>query len=288
MWLDTHAQRRPADYVDVTQFVDEQELPSTEASVLALQLEQRGLVTIARSLAGATDVHLTDVGRVEIHRLKRLQQDRAARHRYAADAVLHWLYETAHDQSPVNPVGFFTTPAAYFAGDGLSAEEVYRAVARLIDAGLANHIDTDPPTIAITPDGHECVLSGETVSDHLNRPQIGDNYIFNNSQGIVAGRGNQVEQNNRFGFDATALRTFADVVVQFAPTFGMSPDRQAELTHDAEVLSAEAGSATPEPGRVRAAYDRIVASLRGITTASAGLALVIQQGEDAYHRVFGR
>ena len=287
MWLDAHAQQRPAEYVDVTQFVEEQGLPNADASVLAFQLEQRGLVTIARNLADTPDAHLTDDGCVEVHRLKQLQQDHAARHRYAADAFLRWLYETAHDQSPVNPAGFFGTPAAYFAGDALSGEELHRAIARLVQARLAEQIDTDLSTIAITPDGHECVLSGGTVSDHLNRPQAGDSYTFNDSQGIVAGRGNRVEQTNTFGLDATALHTFADAVQQFTPTLGATPDQQAELIHDAELLSEETASEAPEPGRIRVAYQRVLTGLRAITTASAGVALVIQQGEDAYRTVFG-
>jgi hypothetical protein len=287
LWLDGHAQRHPAAYVDVAQFVEEHGLPGTDASVLAVQLEQRGLVTIARSMTSDTDVHLTDEGRVEVHRLKQLQRDHAARHRYAADALLRWLYTTAHDQRPVNPVGFLHAPEGHFAGDALSPDELHRAIARLVQAGLAERIDTEPATIAITPDGHELVLSGGTVSDHLNRPQVGDSYTFNNSQGIVAGPGNRVQQTNSFGLDASALRTFAEVVKQFAPTFGMTPDQQAELVHDAELLGEETSSQAPEPGRIRAAYERVLTGLRAITTASAGVALVVQQGEEAYHTVFG-
>jgi hypothetical protein len=287
LWLDGHAQQRPAEFVDVTRFVEEHGLPSTDASVLAVQLEQRGLVTIARSLAGDTDVHLTDEGRVEVHRLKQLQKDHAARHRYAADALLRWLHTTAHDQRPVDPVGFLTAPEGHFAGDALSPEELHRAIARLVQAGVAEWIDTEPATVAITADGHELVLSGGTVSDHLNRPQVGDSYTFNNSQGIMAGRDNRMQQTNSFGLDASALHTFAEVVQQFAPTFGMTPDQQAELIHDAELLDEEASSQTPEPGRIRAAYERVLTSLRAITTASAGVALVVQQGEDAYRTVFG-
>ncbi|MFJ2632171.1 hypothetical protein ACIO6U_09470 [Streptomyces sp. NPDC087422] len=287
MWLDTYAQQYPAQFVDVTQFVEEQGLPAQDAAVLAFQLEQRGLVTIARNLAGTPDVHLTDDGRVAVHHLKELQQDHAARHRYAAEAFLRWLYTAAHDQKPVDPVGFFAVPAAYYAGDGITGDELHQAVARLNHAGFVAGINTDPPTVAITPDGIECVLSGGTVSDYLNRPRAGDSYTINNSQGFVAGRENRVVQSNTFGLDPTALRDFAAVVQQFAPTFGMEPAQQAELIHDAEVLGEETAAQNPEPSRVRAAYHRVLSGLSAITTATAGLATVIHQGEEAYRTVFG-
>jgi hypothetical protein len=287
MWLDAYAQQHPAQFVDVTQFVEEQGLPAQDAAVLAFQLEQRGLVTIARNLAGTPDVHLTDDGRVAVHHLKELQQDHAARHRYAADAFLRWLYTAAHDQKPVNPVGFFAVPSAYYAGDGLTGDELHQAIARLNHARLIAGINTDPPTVAITSHGIECVLSGGTVSDYLNRPKAGDNYTINNSQGFVAGRGNRVEQSNTFGLDTTALRDFAAVVQQFASTFSMTPDQQAELIHDAELLGEETSAEIPEPGRIRAAYQRLLTGLSAITTASAGLSVVIQQGQDAYRTVFG-
>ncbi|MBY8889336.1 hypothetical protein K7472_31505 [Streptomyces sp. PTM05] len=287
MWLDAHAQQHPAAYVDVTQFLEEQGLPAEDASVLAFQLEQRGLVTIARILAGTPDVHLTDDGRVAVHHLKELQQDHAARHRYAAEAFLRWLYTAAHDQKPVSPVGFFAVPAAYYAGDGITGEELHQAVARLNHAGLVVGINTDPPTVAITPDGIECVLSGGTVSDYLNRPRVGDSYTINNSQGFVAGRENRVVQSNTFGLDTTALRDFASMVQQFAPTLNMEPDRQAELIHDAESLGEETAAENPELSRIRAAYHRVLSGLSAITTASAGLSAVIQKGQDAYRTVFG-
>jgi len=69
--------------------------------------------------------------------------------------------------------------------------------------------------------------------------------------------------------------------------FGMTPDQQAELVQDAELLRAETASEVPEPGRIRAAYERVLTGLRAITTASAGVVLVVQQGENAYRTVFG-
>ncbi|PWI05232.1 hypothetical protein DIZ27_40565 [Streptomyces sp. NWU339] len=94
MRLDTHAQQRPAEHVDVTRFVEELQLEDEDPTVLALHLEQRGLVHIARGLAGTPDVHLTDEGVVAVRQLKDKQRDRAARPRHTMDAFLRWLYDT--------------------------------------------------------------------------------------------------------------------------------------------------------------------------------------------------
>ncbi|MFE5688223.1 hypothetical protein [Streptomyces sp. NPDC056512] len=66
MWLDAHAQQHPGEYVDVTRFVEELQLEDEDPKILAFQLEQHGLVDIARSLADTPDVYLTDEGRVAV------------------------------------------------------------------------------------------------------------------------------------------------------------------------------------------------------------------------------
>ncbi|WP_093641186.1 hypothetical protein [Streptomyces sp. 2224.1] len=102
LWLDEQARQNPSHYIDVTRFVEEQQLHDEDASVLAFELEQRYMVTIARALGGTPDVHRTDAGRAEIHRLKKMRLDRAARLRYTMDAVHRWLFDTAGHQRPIN------------------------------------------------------------------------------------------------------------------------------------------------------------------------------------------
>ncbi|MCY0928991.1 hypothetical protein OTB20_22820 [Streptomyces sp. H27-H1] len=70
-------------------------------------------------------------------------------------------------------------------------------------------------------------------------------------------------------------------------TYGMEPAQQGELIRDAEVLSEEADSETPQPGRIRAAFDSVMGGLAQIGAASAGLTTTIQQGQQAYSTVFG-
>lgn len=142
--------------------------------------------------------------------------------------------------------------------------------------------------IAITIDGIDCVLSGATVSDYLNRTRPGDYYSISGNTNVVAGsQGSVVQNNHNNAFDPSALREFAATVQQFAPTLGMAPEQQAELIEDAEILSEETSSETAEPGRVRSTYERIQRRLGEFTTASAGLGALIQQGQQAYSTVFG-
>ncbi|MFD5518824.1 hypothetical protein [Streptomyces sp. NPDC127066] len=151
LWLDEQAQQNPSHFVDVTQFVEEQQLHDEDPSVLAFELEQRDLVTSGRGLDNTPDVHLTDAGRAAIHRLKRRRGDRAARLRYTMDAFHRWLFDTAGDQKPINPVLFLATPAAYFAGSEITGTELHEAIAHLAQHQLIEHIDTEPHTVAITP-----------------------------------------------------------------------------------------------------------------------------------------
>jgi hypothetical protein len=165
IWLDAHAQQRPAEYANVTQFVDEFQMEDEDPTVLALQLEQRGLVDIARNLAGTPDAHLTDEGRVAVYRLKKLQQDRAARLRYTMDAFVRWLFDTAGDQTPVDPNLFLMEPEASFAGADIPGADVHQALAYLAESDLIEHIDTNPASVAITPQGVSHVLSGQSVHE---------------------------------------------------------------------------------------------------------------------------
>ncbi|MBP2407046.1 hypothetical protein [Streptomyces syringium] len=49
---------------------------------------------------------LSDKGRVQVRRLRVLQQDGAARLRHTISALLKWLFAVAPDQKPVDPSDF--------------------------------------------------------------------------------------------------------------------------------------------------------------------------------------
>ncbi|MGW4750729.1 hypothetical protein ACWEPR_39625 [Streptomyces sp. NPDC004290] len=53
------------------------------------------------------------------------------------------------------------------------------------------------------------------------------------------------------------------------------------------MLEEAASAEQPEPGRIRAAYLRVQEALGAITTTTAGLTMLAQQGHTAYQAVFG-
>ncbi|MFF3019763.1 hypothetical protein [Streptomyces sp. NPDC057939] len=268
-------------------YAEQSGTPLEDVAVLSTELERDGLIDSMGSFGGLNSHRITSDGRVELRRLSQLRSAPAARHRYATDGFLRWLYATAHDRRPIDPAAFLGTTESYFAGSALSETELDYALARLTNPGLVADAGTQPKTVAITLDGIDCVLSGATVSDYLNRTRPGDYYSITGTN-VVAGSQGKVEQHNHNNaFDPAAMREFAALVQQLAPTYGLESAQQAELIRDAEILGEEAGSETAEPGRLRTAYDAVMGRLTQIGAASAALTTTIQQGQQAYSAVFG-
>ncbi|MFE9348073.1 hypothetical protein [Streptomyces olivaceus] len=284
IWLGELPESRFGEQAD---YAEHSGTPLEDVAVLAAELERDGLIDSMGSFGSPDSHRITSDGRVELRRLSQLRSAPAARHRYATDGFLRWLYATAHDQRSTDPVAFLGTTESYFAGSALSETELDYALARLTNPGLVVDAGTQPKTVAITLDGIDCVLSGATVSDYLNRTRPGDYYSITGTN-VVAGSQGKVEQHNHNNaFDPTAMREFAALVQQLAPTYGLEPAQQAELIHDAELLGEEADSETAQPGRLRAAYDTVMGGLTQIGAVSAALTTTIQQGQHAYSTVFG-
>ncbi|WP_148663787.1 hypothetical protein [Streptomyces ambofaciens] len=282
LWLDAHAQQQPGHYVDVTRFVEEHEL-TEDASVLALQLEQRGLADLERTFgSGAPHVHLTDEGRVAVHTLKNLQKDRAARLRHTMDAFLRWLYDAAGDQSPTDPGLFLATPGALFAGTEIPQTDLQQALVHLAENDLIEPIGADPVTVAITTQGVSCALSGGSVQDHTNQQGPGTTYnnFLPNAQGVIIGEQQNVTQNNTAGIDPSAFVQLAGYVGQISNTLGMPETDRVELERVAQELHDEATSPSPEPGRMRQFATQVKDMLVG-AGATAAAQVGIQMAEQA-------
>ncbi|MEU3466222.1 hypothetical protein ABZ721_40615 [Streptomyces sp. NPDC006733] len=285
VWL---GEKSPRQFSAEGHYVEHTGMPVEDVRVLAHTLERDGLIAAMGSMGAADSYRVTADGQVELRRLAQLRDEPAARHRYATDAFLRWLYATAHDQHPVQPTGFLDTDQSHFAGGELSGTELHYALARLRHSWLIEEVGIEPTTVALTIDGIDCVLSGATVSDYLNRTRPGDYYSITGNTNVVAGSQGKVEQHNHNnGFDPAALREFAALVQQLAPVYGLDDAQQADLIHDAEVLGEEASSEAAQPGRISSAYQALMGRLTQIGAATAALTTTIQQGQEAYSTVFG-
>jgi hypothetical protein len=268
MWLDAQHHQRPAEYVDVTQFVEEHQLEDEDPTILALQLEQRGLVSIARSLAGATDVHLTDEGSVAVRQLKNLQGDRAARLRHTMNAFLRWLFNVAGDQAPINPVLFLATPGSSFAGAAVSGTELHQALSYLGEHDLIEALDTDPATVAITPQGVSCALAGGSVQDHINQPSPGDKVTFHiqENSGNIATNSSGFTQNavTQSEFDPARILAAVNLLQQMAPA--LTPDSSEQQALLTQVRELETAATAPEPDRglVRRIAGGVLSTIRSL------------------------
>jgi hypothetical protein len=135
-------------FAEQAAYAEQSGVPLEDVQVLAHALERDGLIDSMGSFDQADAYRVTDDGRVELRRLAQLRSDPAARHRYATDAFLRWLYTTAHDQHPTDPTVFLTTGESHFAGDELSGTELQYALARLIHSGL---VGTSAPSPKPSP-----------------------------------------------------------------------------------------------------------------------------------------
>ncbi|MFE4177439.1 hypothetical protein ACFRR7_36295 [Streptomyces sp. NPDC056909] len=288
-WLDERVRQNPSHYINVAHFVEEQQLHDEDAAILAFELEQRDLVKVSRNWGGeGPDVYLTDAGRAAIRRLKKLRLDRAARLRYTMDAFHRWLFDTADDQKPIAPTLFFATTAAYFAGSAITGTELHEALAHLTQHELIQHIDTDPATVAITPQGVSCALAGGSVQDHVNQPRPGTTYnnYLPNAKGVIIGEQQHFTQNNTDGVDPTPFAQLAGYIGQISTTLGMSDTARTELERVAQDLHAEATSNHPEPGRLSQFATQLrdkllevgttIAATTGVQMADQALAALMQ------------
>ncbi|OEV06281.1 hypothetical protein [Streptomyces oceani] len=272
LWLDDREKQNPGGYIDITAFPEELRLEDEDPAILALQLDQHGLVQILRAMGPRTHVRLTDAGRVAVREQKDVQKDRAARLRHTMDALLRWLFDTANDQTPVNPALFLATPGSYFAGTEISGTDLHQALAYLAEHKLIEHIDTDPATVTITPQGVSCALTGGSVQDHVNQPRPGATYntYLPNAKGVLIGEQQHFTQNNTDGVDPTLFVQLAGYVGQVSPILGLSDEDRVELERVAQELHDEATSGNPEPGRLRQFATQLKDQLlAGATTMAA-------------------
>lgn len=173
MRLDEQAQLNPSHYVDVTRFVEEQQLDGEDPSVLAFELEQRDLVEIARTMGGTPR---RTPQRRGPHRGEPTEETAAGPRRQTplhhgrlpAVAVRHRRGPVAH--RPLHVPG---DPHLVLRRSDISATDLHQALAYLAEHNLIERIDTTPATVAITPEGVSCALSGGSVQEHTTPARTG-------------------------------------------------------------------------------------------------------------------
>ncbi|MET8703823.1 hypothetical protein ABZW10_33975 [Kitasatospora sp. NPDC004723] len=255
LWLDERAAQQPSYYQDFVVFAEREGTPVGEAENIALQLEQHGFVRRAPTMVPDATAILTDEGRVEVGRLKKLAGDRAARANYASNAVLRWLYD--HD-APVKPDDFAAAPTAFFAGAALRANEITGAVTELVGHGLvereADQAGTDLDRLRITAAGTACIRSGHTVRSYMdsqNTATTTNNYhgstvVHGEVNGGVISTGDHNTINAGNGIDAQALAGLVQGLRDVAPQLGLDPVDAEDYAADVEAL--ERDGRNPEQG----------------------------------------
>jgi hypothetical protein len=251
LWLGEREVEEPGNFQDLAAFVEREQLPAEEAGGLALQLEQHGFVQAAQGLVRSAEVFLTDGGRIQVRRLKKLASDRVRRANYACNALLRWL----HDQdAPAAPEEFAAAPTAFFAGIALTADEIAGAVAELPGYNLAEWLavqnDNDPERLRITAAGTACIRSGRTVRSYMDSQSTPgtttNNYHGTVVNGGVAATGDYNTINGGNGVDARALARLVQGLREVAPRLGLGTVDAEDYA--AEVEALERDGRDPEQG----------------------------------------
>jgi hypothetical protein len=134
--------------------------------------------------------------------------------------------------------------------------------------------DTEPVTVAITPQGVSCALAEGSVQDHINQPSPGDNitlHIAENTGNIAAtSRDFSMDATtNKDGIDPAAVVMLARALRQAAPILDLPEQDAAEFTQLATRLETEAATGSPDPGRLQRWGSSIVGILNSPVVSGA-------------------
>ncbi|MFD9463118.1 hypothetical protein [Streptomyces sp. NPDC060027] len=164
----------------------------------------------------------------------------------------------------------------------ITESELHEALGYLSEHQLIKYIETEPVTVAITPQGVSCALAGGTVQEYTNRQRPGTTYnnFLPNAQGVIIGEQQNVTQHNTAGIDPSAFVQLAGFVGQISNTLGMPDQDREELERAAQELHDEATSPSPEPGRMRQFATQVKDMLVG-AGATAAAQVGIQMAEQA-------
>ncbi|MFE1519591.1 hypothetical protein ACFW9I_22675 [[Kitasatospora] papulosa] len=290
LWLHERVTQTPSYYQDFAVFAEREGVPEAEAEDIVLQLEQYGFVRRAPTMVRDATAMLTDEGRVEAGRLKKLADDRVARANYATNAVLRWLYD---QEAPAEPGAFATTRTAFFAGTALKANEVTGAVAELVGDGLAEHeanqAGTDLDRLRITAAGTSCIRSGHTVRSYMDSQSTasstnnyhGSTIVHGGVNGGVVSTGDHNTINAGNGIDAQALASLVQGLRDVAPQLDLDPVDAEDYAADVDALDRE-GQDPEQGGRIWRRIMRLAGPAFTTTVATGVGEQLVELGTGLY------
>lgn len=264
---------------------------TTGQSIIRMLVFQGLLEAVFDYDDGCPDGRVTARGAREADRLRQLRADAAAVHSHARRELLRWLYDRAMagEQSP-RLTDFARTDGAWHAGARLTEEAIERASLALRNDGFIEGPGAwghGVPRPRLTNAGTACVEDyGGDVSRYRrsSTPQGGTHLTINggvnNSQLAV---GEYATQTNHIsGLDAQALAVFARALQQGLSELNLSPENEAEANDALSEVQAESRNATPDPERLRVAFQRVLPFLAGAAAPVAShlmMQAVMQVGQ---------
>ncbi|WP_371605029.1 hypothetical protein OG345_42180 (plasmid) [Streptomyces sp. NBC_01220] len=254
---------------DVDALVDLWDIPwhglsETEIIALVQVLEQDGLVNCHRASASGTTTRITGPGVIKAKELARRRDSPAHRLDFAADTLIKAAME-AYPGTRVELQMFVGSRGLWFYDYVLELSEVDRAIQYLEGNSLVEveHGTGTPVAFRLTPLGVQCgsrhPISVRTFVSEQNNPRpLGITF-----QGPVNGMqiGDYNSQHNSFGVDPGQLADFAQQVLAAATTMNVSPEVRGLIEDDATALEREAQRESPQPGRIRTAWETLRGSL---------------------------
>jgi len=151
-----------------------------------------------------------------------------------------------------------------------STGQTNRSLEALIPAAVFNNSNLTIVTICtkigdIMPDGSRTIIKG-------NKTEI------SRATGNVSIASAHVAQFNSDVIDVDKIRQLASLLVQIAPTLGLSADQQTELASTIDELQDAAVDTRQDSGRVRSALSRLLQVLR-VAGTSAAQQVAISMGD---------
>ncbi|MGW2612712.1 hypothetical protein ACWC4A_51990 [Streptomyces mirabilis] len=136
-------------------------------------LSAQGLVVGQRAITGVVrQFALTPAGVREAERRRTAVGSRRDRLAYAENAILTWVFDSAPPAAPVQLIDFMSSPAGFFYGSKLTADEVTEASASLVQLKMLTTTGGPLTGVWLAAEGRCCVMSGQTVREYLRRENV--------------------------------------------------------------------------------------------------------------------